>query len=103
MHRSPFRNVVCGFLMLVVPCLSGCIERSTVIKVKKDGSGVVHFRHHGQKIGISFAGSSPQPDQQEENKLPSQDELSAMAKAMGSGVQLLSATQTTNRNDWDRS
>ena len=72
-------------LGVLVCCLmsTGCIERSTVIKVKRDGSGIVHIRQHEQEISISLGVTSEKVDDDDEKKLPSEEALREMTSAMG--------------------
>ena len=76
---------------VTVLCLSGCIEYSLVIKVSKDGSGLVHLRNHEQKVGITIGGKKAQPDEKKP-KLPSEKQLNKLAESLGTGVTLKSAT-----------
>ncbi len=82
-----------------VTCV-GCLERSTVVKVKKDGSGIVHIRQFEQKPVISIGGSKVRDDESGESVVPSQDGLEKLAETMGGDVELVSATESINRNGW---
>ena len=75
---------------------SGCIERSVVVKVKKDGSGVVHLRSHTQQATITFGGNASKS----EVEIPTEERLGKLAEKMGAGVQLVSLTESTNRSGW---
>ncbi|MGI9473959.1 MAG: hypothetical protein ACR2NZ_20615 [Rubripirellula sp.] len=88
-------------LALLSICLMtiGCIERSTVIKVKSDGSGIVHIRQHEQKVSISFGGGAAKSEDVEEDRLPDELALQKMAEEMGD-VELVSAKESVNRNGW---
>lgn len=81
-------------LLVLVAC-SGCIEKSTVIKIKKDGSGVIHVRNHVQDASIKIGKAKPD----KVRGLPNPAELERIAKRMG-GVTLVSADETQNRNGW---
>lgn len=72
-------------LAVAVCCvlLAGCVERSTVIKVKRDRSGIVPIRHHEQKVSISFAIKTEKVDDESELPLPSGEEIEEMAEALG--------------------
>lgn len=88
-------------LTVAVCCvlLAGCVERSTVIKVKRDRSGIVHLRHHEQEVSISFAIKTEKVDDESESPLPSVEEIEEMAEALGN-VELVSAEESINRNGW---
>ncbi|MFK8115149.1 MAG: hypothetical protein AB8B91_23305 [Rubripirellula sp.] len=68
------------------------------MKVKKDGSALIHVRNHTQQPTISIGGKTPKADGNP--KIPSAEELSEIAKRFGNGVSLVSAKQTENRNGW---
>ena len=88
-------------LAVVVSCvlIAGCIERSTVVKVKRDGSGIVHIRHHEQEVSISFGLKAEKTAEESESPLPPTDEIEEMAEALGN-VELVSAEESVNRNGW---
>jgi len=97
MIRSKFCLVACGVGLLL---FAGCIEQSIVIKTDKDGSGVVHVRNHSQEVVMPFGASKDKKESDEKSKLPSPDRLEELVAKMGSGVELVSATDSTNRNGW---
>ncbi len=84
-------------LLGVTVTSSGCIERSLVVKVKKDGSGVVHLRSHVQEVTIAFASSD---EDDEKPKMPTQQWLTTITASMGNGVKLISMEESTNRSGW---
>lgn len=88
--------------IVAVACLthSGCIERSTVVKVKKDGSGIVHIRNHEQKVSITIGGKEAK-DEDAKPSVPTPAEIAQMVKEMGKGVKLKSLTPSKNRSGWD--
>lgn len=85
--------------LLCCVVFSGCLEQSTVVKVKKDGSGVVHIRSHEQEVSITISAKKVNSDESE-SKLPSKERLQEMAEQMGEGVALKSAVETKNRSGW---
>ena len=84
--------LVAGFALL----LGGCIERSVVVKVKQDGSGLLHLRSHTQEAIFSFGSS----EDDEESKTPSDAWVQKTTKMLGADAKLVSITQTTNRSGW---
>ncbi|NND99079.1 MAG: hypothetical protein HKN47_17315, partial [Pirellulaceae bacterium] len=76
----------------------GCIEQSTVVKVKRDRSGLVHIRLHQQEI--SFFAAADTTDSSA-TKVPSPETLQAVAAQLGRDVKLVSAKQSNNRNGWN--
>ena len=80
-----------GLIGLCSLAFVGCIEQSVVVKVKKDGSGLVHERLHSAALF---------KDKEPTDILPSNKEIAAMEKRMGKGVKLKSARKTTNRKGW---
>jgi hypothetical protein len=85
--------------------LTGCLEESTVIKVNKDGSGVIHERHYsGAEDAISLPGLSSDDDakekEQKKPKMPSEDALRNYAATLGEGVTFKSVKPGTNKKGW---
>lgn len=78
--------------------VTGCIEQSTVVKVKKDGTGVVHIRMHVQEtsIGTFDNGKSHMVDP----NVPSRQRIEAVRKSLGKDVRLVTAEPSVNRNGW---
>lgn len=73
----------CAFL------LTSCYENSIVIKVNKDGSGLVH---HRQYIRAQTT--------EEDVKLPTNEELLVIAAEMGPNVKVTSAKKAHNPQGW---
>ena len=100
MNRFGIGICVATLLLITV----GCIEKSVVIKVKRDGSGVIHVRDFQQsaKLGFSFGGSK-KTDKTEESKpkVPSGEELSRVARELGSGVTVQSVSAAKNDAGWN--
>jgi hypothetical protein len=69
--------------------LSSCFENSTVIKINRDGSGLVHERTY----------SSTQVTE-EDVTLPERDSLEARAKSLGPGVRVQSVNKAKNSKGW---
>ncbi len=78
--------------------LPGCIEQSTVVKVDRNGSGIVHLRNHQQEVSLTIG--SKEVTAEDESKLPSKERLLELAEKMGEGVRLKSAKETKNRSGW---
>ncbi len=96
--NSMLRRRIVSVSSIVGVCflLCGCVERSVVFKVKKDGSGLVHFRNHTQNV--SMFGSSQKSD---DSKVPVQSKIDRAIEMMGEGVTLVSANESKNRSGWD--
>ena len=78
--------------LLLVSCallLTSCLEDSTVIKVNKDGSGLVHHRQ--------YIRSQTKADDVE---LPTQEKIAAIAKEMGPEVTVASLEKASNPQGW---
>ncbi|MCG8649807.1 MAG: hypothetical protein MI861_08235 [Pirellulales bacterium] len=90
-----------GCLLIAFTCLFalGCLERSTVVKVKRDGSGLVHFRSHEQDTTLTFGKRKVKVD--DKSKLPAEQTLRQVARSMGKGVTLKSAKESKNRHGWE--
>jgi hypothetical protein len=86
-------------LAALVISLGGCVEQSMVIKVKRDGSGVIQLRTHQQKLVLPFANSASQ-DETPEKPLPTAERLAQITTELGDGVKLVSARESTNRSGW---
>jgi hypothetical protein len=99
----PLAAVVIGLL------LSGCIEHSTVIKVNRDGSGIIHERRYtvpADKL-ISFPGIDTKEEVKEKPKLPAEAALKEYAPmlkeyapTLGEGVAFRSVKPSTNKKGW---
>ncbi|GAA5481382.1 hypothetical protein [Haloferula sargassicola] len=73
----------------MVALLASCLEESTVIKVSKDGSGVVQVRHFFRTLTT-----------EEQVELPAEAELAAKAARMGEGVRLEAVRKSHNARGW---
>ncbi|MEZ5329151.1 MAG: hypothetical protein R3F19_29235 [Verrucomicrobiales bacterium] len=81
--------------VLAAALLIGCIESSVVVKVKKDGSGILHMRTH--TAALVFNGE--EADNNDEN-IPNREKLIAHAGKLGKGVTLQSFKKSKNRSGW---
>jgi len=77
--------------------LSGCIEESTVIKVNRDGSGIIHERSYSASTddvislpGLSGSDEDKKKPEKEEPKLPTETDLKA-AHSNGNLITLFNA------------
>lgn len=78
------------FIALLLPLFFvSCLEDSTVVKVSKDGSGLVHVR---QFVRMHTS--------EDDVKVPDEAELNANAKRMGEGVSFESVKATHNAKGW---
>ena len=83
--------------------LSSCIEQSTVIKVKPDGSGIIHERNYSGASDdvISLPSlSGKKKAAEEEPKLPSEAALKQYASTLGAGVTFKSVKASINKKGW---
>ena len=83
--------------------LTGCLEESTVVKIGKDGSGLIHTRkYENTQAGKGLLGGLGGGEDQGEEKIdaPSEEELKAKAKAMGEGVTFKSLRKGKNKSGW---
>ncbi|QEG41405.1 hypothetical protein [Roseimaritima ulvae] len=89
---------------LLAISLVGCIEESVVVKVNRDGTGVVHVRSFQQetKIGLSFGSAEEKTisDEDDDEDLPSEDKLRALATRLGKGVRFESLAASKNPQGW---
>ncbi|WP_345327205.1 hypothetical protein [Novipirellula rosea] len=101
MNKPCFGGLVCLATLLLV----GCIEESVVVKVNRDGSGVVHVRSYHQKANLGFSiGSSKQETSSEKvpnEGLPTEEKLQALAERLGTGVRVESVAAATNPQGWN--
>ncbi len=94
--------------LLMFTCLLlfvGCIERSIVVKVRNDGSGVVHVRSYQQTSRLAFTLNSPKKDVDQPNgkvseNLPSEESLQQVASQLGEAVRLESVKAASNPQGW---
>ena len=87
--------------------LSACIEESTVIKVSRDGSGLIHERSYTAASdnvislpGLSRKGRDKKDAKEVEPKLPSEAALKKYAATLGTGVTFESVKANTNKKGW---
>ncbi|WP_153555474.1 hypothetical protein [Roseimaritima sediminicola] len=83
----------------------GCFEESVVVKVNRDGSGVIHVRSYQQKTKLFSFGSADSSesskDEEDETVPPPPDaKLQRVAKALGPGVRVQQAVSKTNAHGW---
>ncbi|EMI21269.1 hypothetical protein RMSM_01800 [Rhodopirellula maiorica SM1] len=101
MRRLFFGGLVCLATLMIV----GCIEESVVVKVNRDGSGVVHVRSYHQKSSLGFSiGSSKQKSSSEQDAnegIPTEEKLQAVAESLGTGVRVESVAAKTNPQGWN--
>lgn len=86
---------------------TGCVEQSVVIKVKKDGSGIVHERNYtNDAMGEMFAGGFEIGEEEADievessSDLPSEADLKEIASRMGEGVTFKTLQEGKNRSGW---
>lgn len=86
--------------------LTSCFEVSSVVKVNKDGSGILHMRNYtntdGAGLGGLLGGLGADEGEKEEEavEMPSKEELEEMAAMMGEGVELKEIKESTNKAGW---
>ena len=92
--------------LLPVLFLTSCFEQSIVVKVNKDGSGIVHERSYmndamgGMMGGLLGGGEGEAPAEPAGPELPSEAELQEAAAGMGEGVTFQSVTPGKNQSGW---
>ncbi|MDQ8190580.1 hypothetical protein [Roseibacillus persicicus] len=69
--------------------LTSCLENSVVVKIHKDGSGLIHIRKHSKNSSNA-----------EDVEMPTDEELAQAAAGMGPQVKLVSAKKGTNPQGW---
>ncbi len=94
MNRAIHSLILLGLFLFV-----GCIERSIVVKVRKDGSGVVHVRSYQRASSFSFAKAEPSKGDSS-HKLPTEKSLQQIATKLGQGVRLESVASASNPQGW---
>ena len=101
MKKSLLKPLLPFALMLsAILGLTGCLEESTVVKVNKDGSGLIHVRKYENTLaGKGLFGGLGGGEEKEEEKIdaPNEEELKAKARAMGEGVTLKSFRRGKNK------
>ena len=86
------------FLAFVVLAFSGCVKHSVVVKVNRDGTGVVHVRHFEEVPTGLFAVNSAK---NKPPRIPSQEQVDALARAMGEGVVARPVKRAKDANGWE--
>ncbi len=99
--KHTFMTII-GLLSLL---LTSCFEQSTVIKVNKDGTGIIHTRSYQNTgavggLGAMFGGGGEEAADSAAPDLPSDEELQSIAQEMGEGVSVQSVKQSTNKAGW---
>lgn len=94
-----------ALVLFAILALTGCIEESTVVKINKDGSGVIHTRKYentaaGAGLLGGLGGGADDAAKEEEIDAPTEEELAANAKAMGEGVTFKSLHKGKNSSGW---
>jgi len=92
---KPFSLIILSLVSLFG--LTSCLEESTVVKINKDGSGIIHIRNYkNSPEGKLFSGGD------DEGKVdgPTELALKALAKKMGEGVSLKSHSIGKNKSGW---
>ena len=98
------KKLLLSILTVFTFLFTSCIENSTVIKVKKDGTGIVHIRNYSNSDAGGMLGALGGGDTEEgesEVDTPSEEELQAMATKMGEGVSFKSIKTGKNESGWD--
>lgn len=106
--KSPLlKPILQGALaLLTLLGLTSCIEESTVIKISKDGSGVIHTRKYENDqagkglLGGLGGGGNADGGGQEEIDAPTEEEFEAKAKTMGDGVTFKTVRMGKNASGW---
>jgi len=103
--KSPLmKTILPGALALfAILGLTGCLEESTVVKISKDGSGLIHTRkYENTQAGKGLLGGLGGDEDKEEEEIyaPTEEELKAKAKAMGEGVTFKSLRKGKNKSGW---
>lgn len=107
MKKSIALTLITVFTLL----LSSCIESSSIVKVNKDGSAILHVRNYTNSdaggglggLGSLFGGEATEDSAAVEEpavELPSKEELEAQAKEMGEGVTLKEVKESKNAKGW---
>jgi hypothetical protein len=91
--------------LLALLGLSSCIEESTVVKIRKDGSGIIHTRKYentaaGSGLLGGLGGDAEDADQEPEIDAPTEEEFKAKAASMGEGVTFKSLRKGKNKSGW---
>ena len=77
------------FLAPLAFLLTSCLESSTVVKVKKDGSGLVHIRVYKQTA-----------TSEDDVELPTEESVQELAAKMGPDVKVSSVKKAHNPKGW---
>jgi hypothetical protein len=107
--KSPFLKPLLpvALALFAILGLTGCLEESTVVKISKDGSGLIHTRKYentqagkGLLGGLGGLGGGEDKKEEEEIDAPTEEELKAKAKGMGEGVTFKSLRKGKNKSGW---
>ncbi|MCB1065480.1 MAG: hypothetical protein KDN20_21505 [Verrucomicrobiae bacterium] len=116
MNTRSTRSLTAIALCAIAFSFSSCIENSTVVRVKKDGSGEIFSRYYfspqmtgmlgmlnGLSAGLPGAeGAAPSPAPSVDDLLkPTRESLEADATSYGKGVRYQSHEIGKNANQWD--
>ena len=94
-----FKNLTTATALSAIAIfVSGCVEQSTVVKVKKDGSGVVHIRLHVQEKSSGMFDS--EKNKAIDHNVPSSKRIEEIRKSLGADVRLVTAEASVNRSGW---
>ena len=96
--RTARLRSVLVLLALLSLTLSGCIEKSIVVKVLKDGSALIHVRTFAMPAPFSLGSSEKKEELKQEGvgAIP----LSALLEELGPGVSVKSNEKSTNARGW---
>ncbi len=105
------KRVMFGLAVAALVFVSGCIESTTLLDVKKDGSGKIVVREFMSPqvtqmmdgMGNMFAGmevAGAKPAEPVEKKSMFKDMIDGKLKHFGEGVELVSSEELTNKQGW---
>jgi hypothetical protein len=110
-----FRLFAAALLMGAAFCTTSCMENSTVVRVRKDGSGEIFVRYHfspqmagmmGMMSGLaagdpSAAKAAPKMPSADSLLKPTQESLEKSASGYGEGVTFVRQEPGKNTAGWD--
>lgn len=91
---ASFKLTYAAFALLL---LSGCIERSVVVKVKPDQSAVIQVRSYTEKPTLFVSSDT---DEEPTRKIPSPEVADQIAQQLGPGVTVTQLREATNSSGW---
>lgn len=105
--QANLKSLVRALAVLALPTLllTSCFEQSVVVKVNKDGSGIVHERSYvndamgGMMSGL-VGGEGEATVESSGPDVPTEAELKENAASMGEGVTFKSVTPGKNKSGW---